>query len=95
MIVSIARVLVAEAEHAHLHAEWSNMVIADHPVGMIECWLLKGDGHIEIVSLWHDRDTHDAAAALAGAHPAYRIFDAADTTAEFRLVDVIGRITAP
>jgi hypothetical protein len=72
---------------------WSDMVTMDHPRGLIECWLTRGDDRIEVVALWQVREAHDAAAADLGSHPAYRVFDATDATARHELLDVMGRIT--
>ena len=92
MILSVARVQIGEAEHSHLFAAWSNMVTMDHPSGLLECWLTQGDDRIEVVALWQDRAAHDAAVAEEGTHPAYRIFDATDTVADYEVLDVKGRI---
>jgi hypothetical protein len=93
MIVSISGVSADETEHLLFLAAWSDMVTMDHPPGLIECWLTKGDDRIEVVALWQDRDTHDAAAADRGSHPADRVFDSTDATARHELLNVMGRIT--
>ena len=96
MILSISRAEVEGSDYYDLLGEWSNMVVLDHPAGLVDCWFAHVPGRVEIIAVWEDRQAHERALSEARAHPAYRVFEAAGAhDVEHEVLDVLGNISAP
>lgn len=93
MIFAVAEAEVAEADSHHVLKAWSDLVVGDRPPGMLECYLLRGDGVWQIASVWHDHDALDRALGDEGNHPAYAVFEAAGADLRHLSMHVTGRLT--
>lgn len=92
MIFAIAEAEVAEADSHHVLTAWSDLVVGDRPSGMLECYLLRGDGVWQVASVWTDHESLDRALGDEGNHPAYAIFEAAGVDLRHNSMQVTGRL---
>jgi hypothetical protein len=89
-IHSFAHADVEEASKAHLFAAWSNLVTGESPTGLIDCYLLEGDGVVQVAAVWENVEAHDQALADEGNHPAFVVFEAAGIDVTHSLMTVVG-----
>lgn len=92
MIFAVAEAEVAEADSHHVLKAWSDLVVGDRPDGMLECYLLQGEGKWQIASVWNDQDSLNRALEDEGDHPAYVVFEAAATDPHHITMHVTGRL---
>lgn len=90
--VSISRADVEEAGSAHVFAAWSNLVTGPRPEGLAECFLLEGDGSIQVLGMWDSAEAHDRALADEASHPAFVVFEAAGVEVTHTLMNVVGSL---
>jgi len=89
-VLSLAHADVEEATKAHLFAAWSNLVTGERPTGLLDCYLLEGDGVVQVAAVWENAETHDLALADEGNHPAFVVFEAAGIDVTHSLMSVVG-----
>jgi len=92
VIFAIAEAEVAEADAHHVLTAWSDLVVGDRPRGMLECYLLRGEGIWQIASIWEDDDALSQALGDEATHPAYGVFEAAGADLRHNSMQVTGRL---
>mgnify|MGYP001594926388 CR=1 FL=1 len=92
MILAIAEAEVAEADSHHLAGAWSDLVVGEQPDGLLECYLLRGEGVWRVISVWDDADSLDRALGEEDNHPANAVFDAAGIDCRHTSMAVIGHL---
>lgn len=92
MILSIAHAEADEAAHANVFGAWSDLVIGTRPTGLIDSYLLQGDGVVQVVAVWESLDEHDRAIGEESSHPAYVVFEAAGLDPVHRVFNVVGSV---
>jgi hypothetical protein len=92
MILSIAHAEADEAAHANVFGAWSDMVLGDRPNGLIDCFLLKAEGVVQVAAVWESEDHHDRAISEESNHPAYVVFEASGLDTTHNVFEVIGSI---
>lgn len=92
MIFAVAEAELAEADSHHVLGAWSDLVVGEQPHGLVESFLLRGDGRWQIISVWHDAESLDRALGEERAHPANAVFDAAGVDCRHTTMDVAGRL---
>jgi hypothetical protein len=92
MIYSVARADVDEATHANLLGAWSDLVVGNRPTGLVDSYLLKSEGTIQIVAAWNSLADHDRAIHEDGAHPGHVVFEAAGLDCTHTVYDVLGSV---
>ncbi len=93
MILSIAQASSEGAGTTEMFGIWSDMVVGDRPTGLVDSYLLQGDGTVHVVSVWESQEAHDAALQdKATNHPAYGFFDACGLDPTHATFRVIGRM---
>lgn len=92
MIYAVAEAEVAEADSHHVFGAWSDLVVGEQPHGLIETYLLRGDGLWQIVSLWRDAESLDRALGDERTHPANTVFDAAGLDCRHSTMHVAGHL---
>jgi len=92
MIFAVAEAEVAEADSHHLAGAWSNLVVGEQPDGLVESYLLRGDGVWQVISVWDDVGSLDRALGEEGSHPANAVFDAAGVDCRHTSMHVIGHL---
>ena len=93
MILSIAHAPTDEASSANVLGEWSNLVVGERPTGLIDCYLLQGEGVVQIVAIWAEAEDHDRALEEEHNHPAYAVFEASGLDATHTVLKVAGRLS--
>ncbi len=89
MILSIAHAEVDEATNANVFGAWSDLVVGTRPDGLINCYLIEGEGVVQIAAIWESSEHHARAISEEGSHPAYVVFEASGldpTHAEYKIV---------
>lgn len=81
---------MGEAESAYVFAAWSDLVTGPRPEGLAECFLLEGDGVIQVVGMWDSVAAHDQALDDEASHPAFVVFEAAGVEVTHTLTDIVG-----
>ena len=92
MILSLAHAPVGEATDHNLYGAWSDIVVGDRPAGLVDCYLLYGDGLVQVAAVWESDDAHEAALGDEKNHPAYALFEAAGLDPVHRVFEVVGRL---
>ena len=92
MIFAVAEANVAEADSHHVLKAWSDLVVDEPPPGMLECYLLRGDGIWQIASVWDDHESLNRALGEERNHPAYAVFEAAGVDLRHNSMQVTGRL---
>lgn len=92
MIYAVAEAEVAEADSHNVFGAWSDLVVGEQPPGLVETYLLRGDGRWQIVSVWHDADALDRALGDERTHPANAVFDAAGIDCRHTRMHVAGHL---
>ena len=93
MILSIAHAPTDEASSADVFGEWSNLVVGERPTGLVDCYLLQGEGVVQIVAIWAAAEDHDRALEGEQNHPAYAVFEACGLDATHTVLKVAGRLS--
>lgn len=94
MILSIAHASVSDPAADYIFGAWSDIVVGERPNGLVDCYLSKGDGVIQMVSIWENEEGHDRAINEAGNHPAYGFFEACGIDPTHTVYHVIGRLAS-
>jgi len=92
VIFAVAEAEVAEADSHHVFGAWSDLVVGEQPHGLVETYLLRGDGLWQIVSVWHDAEALDRALGDERTHPANAVFDAAGIDCRHTTMHVAGHL---
>ena len=93
-IVSLSQANVEKATSAHIYAAWNNLVTGARPAGLAECFLLEGDGVIQVLGMWDSTEAHDQALSDEANHPAFVVFEAAGVEVTHTLMHIVGSINA-
>jgi hypothetical protein len=93
VILSTARASLEGANSTEMFGIWSDMVVGgDRPPGLVNAYLLEGDGTIHVHAIWESRDAHDRAMAEAPNHAVFGFFAACGLDPAQSVFRVIGRI---
>ena len=92
MILSVAHASVEDADSTNMFGIWSNMVVGEKPSGLVNAYLLEGDGAVYVHSVWESRDAHDQAMESASDHPAFGFFEACGLDPTHTVYEVIGHL---
>lgn len=92
MILSIAHATADEAVHSNVFGAWSDLVVGNRPEGLIDSYLVQGDGVVQVVAVWNNMDDHDRAISEESGHPAYVVFEAAGLDPVHSVYAVVGTI---
>jgi hypothetical protein len=92
VIFAVAEAEVAEADSHHLAGAWSNLVVGNQPTGLVESYLLSGDGVWRVISVWDDVDSLNRALGEEGIHPANAVFDAVGIACRHTSMHVVGHL---
>lgn len=92
MILSIAEADADDAVHGNVFGAWSNLVVGNRPDGLVDSYLLREDGVVQVVAVWESLEHHDRAVHEDGAHPAYVVFEASGLDCTHRVLNVVGSI---
>lgn len=92
MILSVAHASMEEADNTNMFGIWSNLVVGDRPGGLLDAYLLQGDGVVYVHSFWQSRAAHDEAMDSASDHPALGFFEACGLDPTHVVYDVIGHM---
>lgn len=92
VIVSVAHASMEDAESTHMYGIWSDFVVGETPEGLVDCFLLRGDGSVHVHAIWENREAHDQAVEQRSIHPALGFFDACGLDPTHTVYEVIGRM---
>lgn len=93
MILSIANAPTEGAESTHMFGIWSDLVVGERPAGLLDCYLVEGDGVVQVAAIWESQEAHDAALEDEDeGHPAYGFFAACGLDPTHTIYRVIGRM---
>jgi len=92
MILSFAHAPVDEATSANVFGAWSDLVVGDRPEGLIECYLLEGEGVVQVAAIWASVDHHDRALGEEQNHPAFAVFEASELDPTHTVFWVVARL---
>lgn len=93
MILSTAQAPTEGANSTHMFGIWSDIVVGgDRPPGLIDAYLLEGDGTIHVHAIWESMEAHDQAMAQQADHAVFGFFAACGLDPTQRVFRVIGRL---
>lgn len=92
MILSIAHAPVDDATKEHLLGAWSDLIVGERPPGLVDCYLVEGDGLIQIAAVWSSIQHHDRALTDEESHPAFVVFEASGLDPSHTVYRVIGHL---
>lgn len=92
MILSVAHASVEGADNTNMFGIWSDLVVGERPAGLVNAYLLEGDGAVYVHSIWESQEAHDAAMDASSAHPALGFFEACGLDPTHMVYDVIGHM---
>jgi len=92
MILSMAQAQCDAATASHVFGIWSDLVVDERPVGLVDCYLLEADGGVQIAAIWATLEDHDRAIGEEKTHPARVVFDAAGLDPAHTIFRVVGRL---
>ena len=92
MILSLAHAEAGDATDHNLYGAWSDIVVGERPDGLMDGFLLYGDGVVQVAAIWESRDAHDRALQDQKTHPAYVLFEAAGLDHTHTVYEVVGRL---
>lgn len=92
MILSVAHASVDDASRTHMLGIWSDMIVGERPDGLVDCFLLEGDGAVHVHAIWESLEAHEAAMEEASTHPALGFFSACGVDPAHTVYRIIGRI---
>jgi hypothetical protein len=93
VIFAVAEAEVTEADSHHLAGAWSDLVVGKQPTGLVESYLVRGEGVWQVISVWDDADSLDRALGEEDNHPANAVFDAAGIDCRHTSMHVMGHLT--
>ena len=92
MILSLAQASRDDASTTHFFGIWSDMVIGkERPEGLVDCYLLEGEGVIQVAAVWKSAEHHDTAVDDV-SHPAFGFFKACGLDPTHAVLRIIGHI---
>lgn len=92
MILSIAHAEADDAAHANVFGAWSDLVVGNRPDGLLDSYLLRAGGKVQVVAVWESLEHHDRAIHDDRAHPAFVVFEASGLDGNHEVLDVVGSI---
>lgn len=92
MILIISQAPVADATREHLFAAWSDLQVGDRPDGLVDCFLMEGDGSIQVASVWASDEHHERAVSGDAIHPGFLVFAACGLDPSHTAFKVVGRL---
>jgi hypothetical protein len=93
LILSVAQAPTEGASNTHMFGIWSDMIVSgERPPGLVNAYLLEGDGTIHVHTIWESREAHDRAMAKAPNHAVFGFFAACGLDPAQSVFRVIGRI---
>ncbi len=92
MILSIAHASTDDAVDTNLFGAWSDIVVGERPAGLVDCYLLQGDGSVQVAAVWASIEDHDRAVDDGLNHPAFGFFEACGLDPVHSVYNVIGRL---
>lgn len=93
MILSIARAPMDDADSTHMFGIWSDIVVGDRPAGLVDCYLLEGDGAIHVHAVWESLEAHDRAMEKRSNHPVFGFFEACGLDPTHTVYRVVGHMS--
>ena len=91
----MAHASVEDPTADYIFGAWSNIVVGERPEGLVDCYLSKRDGVVNMVSIWRSIEDHDKALQDAKSHPAFGFFAACGLDPTQTTYEVIGRLSRP
>ena len=67
--------------------------MGEQPHGLVEAYLLHGDGVWQVISVWDNQEALDRALGEEGIHPANAVFEAAGIDCRHSSLRVAGHLT--
>ncbi len=92
MILSVAHASFDDADNTNMFGIWSNLVVGERPAGLVNAYLLEGDGAVYVHSVWESREAHDRAVDDESTHPAFGFFEACGLDPSHAVYEVIGHM---
>lgn len=92
MILSVAHASLEDADSTHMFGIWSDMVVGERPAGLVDAYLLEGEGSIHVHAIWESVEAHDRAVHEDLNHPAFGFFEACGLDPTHVVYRVVGRI---
>jgi hypothetical protein len=92
VIFAVAEAQVPDVDSHHLMGAWSDLVVGEQPHGLVESYLLRGEGSWQIVSVWDSAASLDRALGEERSHPAHTVFDAAGVDCRHTMMKVAGHL---
>lgn len=93
MILSVAQAPTEGASNTHMFGIWSDIVVGgDRPAGLVDAFLLEGDGTIQVHAVWESMEAHDRAMAETVNDTVFGFFAACGLDSSQRVFRVIGRL---
>ncbi len=92
MILSMAHAKIPEADHENLMGKWSDLVVEDHPAGLIAAYLLRDGDFLRVAAVWKSIEDHDRALSQEKSHPAFQVFEAAGADPNHAVMPVMGSL---
>lgn len=92
MILSIAHASTEDADRGRLLGIWSDIVVGERPPGLVDCYLLHGEGEVYVHAVWVSLEAHEQAIQGTATHPAYGFFEACGFEPTHTVLKVIGRL---
>lgn len=93
VIVSVAQASMDDADSTRMFGIWSDIVVGDRPAGLVDCYLLAGDGAIHVYAIWESQAAHDHAVEETSSHPGFGFFEACGVDPRHAVYEVIGRMS--
>lgn len=94
MILSIAHAPAEAAAATDMFGAWSDVVVDAQPAGLVDAYLVQGDGRVQVVAVWASIEDHDRAIEDESSHPAFGFFEACGIDPAHAVYEVIGRLQA-
>lgn len=92
MILSVAHASLEDADNTNMFGIWSDMIVGERPAGLVNAYLLEGDGAVHVHSIWEDREALDRAMVGESSHPAMGFFEACGVDPDHTVYEVIGHM---
>jgi len=92
VILSMAHAPVDDPDASFIFGAWSNIVVGERPVGLIDCYLSRGDDILQMISIWDNLENHDRAMEMTKNHPTFGFFEACGLDPSHTVQQVIGRL---
>lgn len=92
MILAIASAPVDDPTAEYIYGAWSDIVVGEQPTGLVDCYLSRGEGSLQMVSIWHSVEDHDRAIEKTQNHPAFGFFEACGLDHQQSVYHVVGHL---